>query len=468
MAKNKNTSPLRIARICVASIVFVAFILLFLDKGDVFEKSLSWLPKLQFWPAVLAVNAASLVLLIALTILFGRVYCSFLCPLGILQDGIYRIRIAGAKKKKFQQSYSKPQNILRWVIFVLFLGAVAFGLGATAYLVEPYSIFGRMVSSFAGKSLMIGLISLLTFLIIAILVWLNGRTWCNTICPVGTILSVFSRWSLFRPVIDKDKCVDCGLCAKGCRASCIDSVNHKIDTSRCVDCFDCLDTCAHNAISFSMAKPSAQPKSESADKGRRAFLTASALAVGSAALKAQEGHGALAPLKERNKPERETAVVPSGSTSLKHFNDHCVACQLCVESCPNGVLSPSLELDRFMLPQMDFEKGFCRPECNTCSSVCPAGAIVKVTPEEKSSISIGHAVYNPEICVVNTDGVSCGNCARHCPTGAITMVNNPNGKGRIPAVNPERCIGCGHCEYVCPSRPVSAIHVEGNQAHREI
>lgn len=464
MAKNKKTSPLKLVRVCFASVVFVAFTLLFLNMGGVFDKALGWLPKFQFWPAVLALNIGVLVLLLALTILFGRVYCSFLCPLGIMQDGIYAIRTAGAKKKKFQQSYSPALNILRYVILALFLGAAAFGIGATAYLVEPYSIFGRMVASFTGKSMVIGIISAVTFAVIAVLVWKSGRSWCNTICPVGSILGLLSRWSIFKPVIDQSKCVDCGLCAKGCRASCIDAANHKIDTSRCVVCFDCIGNCNSGAISFrsSIGKPAEAP-------GRRAFITASAFAIGAASLKAQEGHGALGALVERKNPDRKTPIVPAGSKSLKNFDDHCVGCQLCVEACPNNVLRPSLDPQRFMQPQMNFEKGFCRPECNACSRVCPAGAIVELLPEEKTAVSIGHAVYNTELCVVRTDDVDCGNCARHCPAGAISMVKSEElGGRRIPVVNPERCIGCGHCEYVCPSRPVSAIHVEGNEVHRSI
>ncbi len=472
MPKQTKKSKLRLARVVVASIVFAIMTLLFLDHGGHLNRMLGWLPKIQFWPAVLAVNVASLVLVIALTMVFGRVYCSFICPLGIMQDGIYRIRTTGKKKNRFTQSYSPARNVLRYGILAFFIVLICLGYGSFAYLIEPYSIFGRMITSVIGKSLPIALISLGTFVLIAVLVLGGGRTWCNTICPVGSILGLLSARSLFRPTIDDDKCISCGLCGKGCRASCIDTVNHTIDTSRCVDCFDCIDNCSSGAIEYKFdlkAAMKAGRKNAATDQSRRAFITAAALAVGSAAAKAQEGHGALAPLKERTAPQRQTAVVPAGAGSLKSFNTHCVGCQLCVEACPNGVLSPDTALDRFMKPKMDFDKGFCRPECNACARVCPAGAIVKLEPEEKTAVSIGHAVYNIDLCVVNTDEVDCGNCARHCPAGAISMVKSEDHGGRrIPAVNPERCIGCGHCEYVCPSRPVSAIHVEGNLVHRSI
>jgi formate hydrogenlyase subunit 6/NADH:ubiquinone oxidoreductase subunit I len=135
------------------------------------------------------------------------------------------------------------------------------------------------------------------------------------------------------------------------------------------------------------------------------------------------------------------------------------------------VLRPSTELERFMLPEMSYERGYCRPECNRCSQICPAGAIKPVSVEEKSSTQIGHAVVNLDNCVVNTDGVSCGNCARHCPAGAITMGRkNPEDEDslRIPAVNEEMCIGCGACENLCPARPFTAIHIEGHEVHRTI
>ena len=320
--------------------------------------------------------------------------------------------------------------------------------------------------------------ALVTFVVIFVLAWKNGRTWCNTICPVGTVLGFFSRFSIFAPVIDTEKCRNCGLCGKQCKASCINTKEHEIDYSRCVACMDCIDTCKDGAIHYAYryakkAEGKTQEAKPGVDAGRRAFVTSAVIASSAAALKAQEikVDGGLAEIERAQKPERKTPIVPAGAVSLKHFSQHCTACQLCVSNCPNQVLRPSTSLLTFMQPEMSFERGYCRPECTNCSEVCPAGAIRPVTIEEKSSIQIGHAVINLDNCVVNTDGVKCGNCARHCPAGAIRLVHkNPDDPKSlmIPTVDESRCIGCGACENLCPARPFSAIHIEGHEVHREL
>jgi len=321
------------------------------------------------------------------------------------------------------------------------------------------------------KSLPTFIVAAVTFIVLFIMAWKGGRTYCNTICPVGTILGFFSRKSIFVPVIDSDKCRSCGLCGRRCKSSCIDMQNHEIDYSRCVACMDCISTCKEGAIQYRnryAAKPAKNEDAPSA--GRRNFLATAFFVSFAATADAQKRRG-KALVRKPEKHERQTPLVPAGSISLKNFTDHCTGCQLCVSVCPNQVLRPSTSLTSLMQPEMSYEKGYCRPECNRCSEVCPAGAIRPISIEEKSSTQIGHAVVNLDLCVVNTDGVDCGNCSRHCPAGAITMVKkNPDEmlSMLIPAVNEEMCIGCGACENLCPARPLSAIHVEGNLTHRTV
>ena len=322
----------------------------------------------------------------------------------------------------------------------------------------------------------VAIVAAVSFVVVAILAWIGGRTYCNTVCPVGTVLGFFSRFALFRPMIDTSKCNNCKLCSKKCKASCIDAKNHRIDYSRCVACMDCIYTCKHGAISLT---PGPSPKErgvdtpggdKAGDDMRRKFLTLSATLAATSLIKAQEKKvdGGLAAIEAKQKPNRNTPLVPPGAKSMRHFAQHCTACQLCVSECPNNVLRPSTNLETLMQPEMSYEDGYCRPECTRCSEVCPAGAIRPITVAEKSSTRIGHAVWIRKNCLPVADGVECGNCARHCPSGAILMVHmdaNDDESPKIPVIDTERCIGCGACENLCPARPFSAIYVEGHERH---
>ena len=570
---------LRIIRITLAAICFVAVTLLFLDFTGTLHLWFGWLAKIQFLPAVLALNFVVIAILLVLTLLFGRIYCSVICPLGIFQDCVSNLS-SRRKGKKARFSYSKEIKWLRYGVLVLFVIALVAGLNALVALLAPYSVYGRMVQSLLApvwqwgnnllawiaerqdsyafvtkdvwlKSLPTLIVAAVTFVVVVALAWRNGRTYCNTICPVGTTLSFFSRFAMFRPVIDKSKCKSCHACERKCKAACIDVDNHKIDYSRCVDCFDCIDSCRLGALKYRFAwgrgvgsgstgaktpqhapvgskktadeskngqnrssaaptpvaepvvrqgsptaevtdngkgvstidatSPVAEPV-EATDKGRRAFLVGGAAVIGGSLLssipmraeeeeiKDKKRDGGFAEVLPKKAPNRKTPVTPFGSESVEKFYKHCTACQLCVTVCPNNVLRPSSRLEHLMQPEMSFEKGYCRPECVKCSEVCPAGAILKITPEEKTEWKVGTAGVDYDLCVVNRDGVSCGNCAHHCPVGAIRMVRkNPDDEKspRIPSVNEEKCIGCGACENLCPSRPISAITVNGYSVHHK-
>lgn len=489
-------------RTILAAVVFIMITLLFLDFTGTAHHWLSWMAKVQFLPAVLALNVGVVVVLIALTLIFGRIYCSVICPLGVFQDILARFH-----RKKNKYGYSKEVRWLRYPLLVLFIIALVAGVGSFFQLLAPYSSYGRIATmifqplwmlgnnvlaviaeradSYAFysvdvwiKSLPVFIIALVTLVVLFVLAWRGGRTYCNTICPVGTILSFFSRFSLLKIRFDADKCKNCSMCSRNCKAACIDYKTHTVDYSRCVVCGNCISNCKFGALKYSggtsrTSHTSPASSISTIDTSKRSFLVATAMVAGVAMAQKKEKlmDGGLAELEDKVVPERQTPLTPPGSLSFQHFAQHCTGCQLCVSECPNNVLRPSSDLMHLMLPEMSYERGYCRPECTRCSEVCPAGAIKLVDKPEKSSVQIGHAVWIKKNCVVLTDEVECGNCARHCPSGAIEMVPlDPDNEESpmIPAINETACIGCGACEYVCPSRPFSAIYVEGHEVHKKI
>ncbi len=539
---------LRKIRIALAAVFFVCITLLFFGIG---QDWFGWMAKLQFLPAVFrVVGGATLfnVLVVAgillLTFIFGRIYCSVICPMGVYQDIVIWIRRKGGsllndlhvrslrrKKEKGiavtpkkvgyikRFSHRKEHKLLRYGILIILIASI-FVIGQLLIsLFAPYSAYGRMVRSIAGigagESLAPAMIitACITFLVITVCAWIWGREWCSSVCPVGTVLGTVSRYSLFRPVVDTDKCIRCGRCYNNCKVGCIDPGTMLIDGSRCIDCFDCIDNCNEGALKFtratfgsarmesptevieaqavgagtratlgnvrggttqrsgvvgsSAARRSPAPMaSDQSTPARRTFLKTSAAAlaaitVGEKLAEAQnmKVDGGFAEVVPKASPERDCRIVPPGAGSEKDFYDRCTACQLCVSACPNGVLRPGTDLAHLLQPQMGYENGWCRPECTACSDVCPAGAIRPVTREEKTLIRIGTARVNAELCLAVSGEASCGNCAYHCPTGAVTM-QDVDGIRR-PVVAEEQCIGCGACEYLCPSRPISAITVNG-------
>ena len=470
---------LRKIRLTCGIICLTLITLLFLDFTGTLHSWFGWLAKIQFLPAVLALNVGVVVLLIILTGVFGSV----ICPLGVFQDVAAWI---GKKRKKLPYSYSPALSLLRYGALAIFIITLVAGVSFIATLFAPYSAYGRIANNLfqpiwlwgnnlfahlaerAGsyafyevdiwiKSLPTFIVAAATFVILILLAWRNGRTYCNTICPVGTVLGFLSRYSLFRITIDTEKCNKCGLCARHCKAACINAKEHTIDYSRCVVCMDCLGKCKQKALSYQLRTTKARPakaeenahaaSSKEVNEARRNFLTVTAMAATASALKAQEKKvdGGLAAIEDKKIPNRQTPITPPGSLSARNMAAHCTACQLCVSACSNQVLRPSTNLMNLMQPEISYERGYCRPECNDCSQVCPTGAIHPITAADKSSTQIGHAVWIKANCVSLTDGVKCDNCARHCPTGAIQMIvaePEKEASPQIPAINTGTSVQC--------------------------
>lgn len=272
---------LRKIRIAAAAVFFTMITLLFLDFTGTLHAWFGWMARVQLLPAVLAVNVAVVAALLVLTLLFGRVYCSVICPLGVFQDVA---SWAGGKRRKNRFTYSRALPWLRYGMLALFVAAMVAHIKPVAELLAPYSAYGRIASNLFAplyrwgnnllayaaeridsyafytvdvwvKSGVTFAVAAATFAVLAVLAWRNGRTYCNTVCPVGTILGFVSRFAVFKPRIDTSKCNGCGLCARNCKASCIDAKSHEIDYSRCVACMDCIGKCRQHAIAFSRNRP---------------------------------------------------------------------------------------------------------------------------------------------------------------------------------------------------------------------
>lgn len=453
------------ARRIVASVALVAFVLLFAGLGC---KALALIARLEFWPSVLAGSAIAAVLLIV-TLLAGRWYCSILCPLGILQDLAFVLR-----RCKDQKVCARTQALVRYSLLALFLLLGLLGLGW--HWLEPYGIFGRICTTVYG--------AVLGAAIVALAVW-RGRVWCNWICPIGTLLGALSRFAPLRLRISAAKCVGCRKCERGCRAAAISIAGRGkggvIDSTKCVQCRDCTVACPVGAIgalgpasAAGAGAPAAQnaateAQAEAEGLTRRAFLVGAGATAATLAAKAAEEKifdGGFAPVSMPGVDKRNASLKPAGSHSIKNFQSKCVACQLCVRECPNHVLRPSLRLGDFGQPEMAFDKGYCTPDCTRCAAVCPAGAITPLSAEAKAHTHIGEAKWHADRCLAATEGVNCSACFRHCPAKAIERVPNKDGV-LIPVVDSLKCVGCGACEHVCPARPMPAMTVSAFEVHRE-
>ena len=342
----------------VAFAFFVLVTLLFLDFTGTIHLWFGWMAKVQLIPAILAINIVVLAVMIILTLLFGRLYCSVICPLGIFQDGISNI---AGRRKKNRFRYSSAKSWLRYGVLGLFVVAMIMSVSAVVSLLDPYAAFGRVAANFfapvyrLGNNLLALLaeradsyafystdvwikgwitfgIAAITLIAVGILAWRNGRTYCNTICPVGTLLGFLSKFSFFRLTFDADKCTKCKACERGCKSSCIDAKTMSIDHSRCVTCFNCIDKCKFGAMSYAPRKigkrksidtTNIENDNEQDGFTRRNLLTLLGAMAVTSTIKAQQLHvdGGLAEIEDKKIPDRKTPIVPAGALSAKNMKE---------------------------------------------------------------------------------------------------------------------------------------------------
>lgn len=491
---------LRKIRITLSIILFSLITLYFLDFRELLPQSLHILAKIQFVPALLSLNVVILVSLLLLTFVFGRVYCSSICPMGIYQDIVGWLSKRVKRKKRY--TYSPAITILRWTTLLLVLVTFIFGFTFLVGFLDPYGAYGRIATHLfrpaylAGNNLLetiftqfnnytffrVGIyslsvlsvvIALFTLVGVGLLAWRNGRTYCNTLCPVGTVLGFISRYSLFKVQFDSDKCNSCGLCAMKCKASCIDSKELIVDYSRCINCFNCVDACKRDAMHYKpiWSKKTSRKKVTVVDvvdvnQSKRRFLsTTFTTGMAATSLLAQTTGISL-----KRELKRQQPIAPPGVQNIDRLLQKCISCHLCVTKCPSHVIKPALfeyGLGGIMQPKLYFDHGFCSYDCTVCGDVCPTGAILPLTKEEKHHTQMGQVNFIIENCIVYYDETSCGACSEHCPTQAVSMIPY-KGVLTIPHIEPSICVGCGGCEYVCPAIPFKAIYVEGLKEQQTI
>ncbi len=498
-----NLSKLKPVRVILSLLFFLGITFIFLDFANYATTLIAdWLTYLQFIPSfikfvnLVSVAAFGFLFVLLLTLLFGRVYCSSICPLGTFQDIVSYLKKKIQKKKRYKYDYLPESKYLRYSLLVF---SILFILGGSLFLVnmlDPFTNYGRFASNLF-RPILLAANNILAYslekfdiytiypveikgfyiesliyplLFMSLVIWLSlkqGRLFCNTVCPVGTLLGLISKKSLFKIKFDEITCKGCGVCEKVCKSGCIDTDNKEIDFSRCVCCFNCFDVCPTLGLNYHPAfKAKPLPLVEPADMNKRNFL----LAVGTYMLGLSQ---VIAQKKEIIVKVKSTVpikqiypVSPPGSGSISHFTDNCTACHLCVSACPTHVLQPSFLEYGFLgmlQPRLDNSAGFCNYECKICTDVCPTGALLPVTLEKKKLIQLGKAVFIKENCIVETQKTECGACSEHCPTKAVYMV--PYENLRLPELNNELCIGCGACEHACPTIPYKSIYIEGNPLH---
>lgn len=493
-------------RIVISLAIFTILLLFFLGIDSYWQAVADIILRLQLIPSFIrftalffTVSGLGFLLVLLLTLVIGRVYCSSICPLGTLQDIIIAAARLVKKKKQRKFTYSANQkNILRFSLLAATLLLWFSGSMFLVNLLEPYSNFGKIsvslfqpafiflnnklsvilhnfhiysIAPLLVKSLPLNvfLVSASIFATIAVMSVWRGRLFCNTLCPAGSILSLPASKSIYKITFDHSACNLCGKCERVCKAECLNSRTKVIDHQRCISCFNCFTACSNNGLYYSRLtsiadQPSSAPKA--ANKRKREFLLT--LAAGIMAIPLFKKHSMAQGISKPGLVPTGTSnpVTPPGSISYDHFTRHCVACYLCVGVCPKNVIVPSFfdyGLKGFMQPKLDFHKSFCNFDCVICTEVCPTGAITRQTPSQKQTIQIGIARFMQESCIVTIDRTDCGACSEHCPTKAVQMVG---WEGLwLPEVTPELCVGCGACEYACPTKPYKAIYVESNEIH---
>lgn len=438
--------------------------------------------------------------IIALTIIFGRVFCGWLCPMGTLLDGVGKLIQTSPRQGRSLRS-------VKYILLAVILTSSLFGLQLVGFF-DPFSLlvrgltlgldplFNLLVSGFFDpiyryapqwlsnlsepiytvlqnsvlphKQSFFLLSTLSTTILIAVVALekLAKRFWCRNLCPLGALLAILSRFSLFRRFPGLS-CKDCQHCAPSCRMDAFDPKSRQVRHEECNLCLDCVDNCVKQASRFHFALPDNRLQ---IDMSRRTFIGAGLAGI-TLPLLSQVNAGGRLP--------RPTLLRPPGAAPEAEFFSKCVRCGECMKVCIQNALQPCfLEsgYEGMFTPRLIPRIGYCEFNCTLCGQVCPTGAIHKLSQPAKQTFVIGMAVFDKERCLPFAAHSPCIVCEEHCPTHdkaikfkEVTVINH---KGeaidlRQPYLIPELCIGCGICENKCPLPGHSAIRVLSSRTTSE-
>lgn len=460
----------------------------------------------------------SLVILIP-TIFFGRFFCGWICPMGTLNHWISEIpseRRSHRGKNKIQSNRYKPYQRIKYYLLVVLLAGALVGTLQTG-LLDPLSLLARSIGTVVlptadmaargatewVKSLGIGPLSSLAeaihgavasvflpfrpmyfntivslglfFALVLVLNRLFTRFWCRGICPLGALLGLFSRWTIFGLEKKEVKCDNCGLCALHCQGGDNPELGLKWHQAECHVCLNCQASCPQGSLKFKFF-PQSDPKSltnpppvETIDISRR--KTVAAAAGGLLMLPLLRSGVSFAANPDEN------AVRPPGSVPEDDFLARCIRCGQCMRVCPNNALHPTLletGIEGVWTPILVARIGYCEPTCTLCTQVCPTGAIEELTvtekvgDEDRPPMRIGTAFVDRGRCLPWAMATPCIVCEEWCPTSPKSIylkdevVTNSRGQSvtvKRPYVDPNLCTGCGACEFACPVADKAAIRI---------
>jgi MauM/NapG family ferredoxin protein len=433
---------------------------------------------------------------VAFTLIFGRVFCGWVCPLGTLNDFMGRLTPTERRKKHLgdrarRVKYYGLVFILISSLFTLQIAGLADPISllirSLAVAVEPalnliihtvfdllyraeipivtdisesvYSFLKNYLLSFRQPFFYQGMVIGLIFAAILLANLYRRRFWCTTLCPLGALLGLITQISPFKRVVGKG-CTSCNLCVRECRTGAATDAKGKWEKAECVLCGECQEDCPEDAVRFGFL-PSRAGKAAGVDLDRRGVIAAIVSGVFIVPLMR------ITPLTQRRKGK---LIRPPGALPEDEFLRRCVRCGECMKVCLTNGLQPALfeaGLEGIWTPRFDFHSGYCQYYCTLCGQVCPTGAIRELTQEEKARTKIGLAYIDKNRCIPYAQGVECLVCEEHCPTPdkaikfeqVVTMTSQGRKQIRQPVVDLKLCIGCGICEYKCPLHDQPAIIV---------